>query len=55
LPNWDAPHSNGQIQEGSITWKKAQDAIKLLRQGKSKEEAISRSGVGQTRKQRISL
>jgi hypothetical protein len=38
-------HSNGQIQEGSITWKKAQDAIKLLRQGKSKEEAISRSGV----------
>ncbi|MCC5626350.1 hypothetical protein LC574_35945, partial [Nostoc sp. CHAB 5715] len=38
-------HSNGQIQEGSITWKKAQDAIKLLRQGKSKEEAILRSGV----------
>ncbi|MBC1281269.1 hypothetical protein GNF10_36465 [Nostoc sp. UCD121] len=38
-------HSNGQIQEGSITWKKAQDAIKMLRQGKSKEEAISRSGV----------
>ncbi|MBC1222695.1 hypothetical protein GNF10_31025 [Nostoc sp. UCD121] len=38
-------HSNGQIKEGSITWKKAQDAVKLLRQGKSKEEAISRSGV----------
>ncbi|MCF2151951.1 hypothetical protein IQ276_037210 [Desmonostoc muscorum LEGE 12446] len=36
---------NGQIKSGSTAWKKAQDAIRLLRQGKSREEAISRSGI----------
>ncbi|MBX9256229.1 hypothetical protein H1Q63_20235 [Desmonostoc muscorum CCALA 125] len=38
---------NGQIKSGSTTWKKAQDAIRLLRQGKSREEAVSRSGISQ--------
>ncbi|QLE59718.1 hypothetical protein [Nostoc sp. TCL26-01] len=38
-------HRNGQIKSGSTTWKKVQDAIKLLRQGKSQQEAISRSGI----------
>jgi hypothetical protein len=36
---------NGQVKPNSTTWKKVQDAIRLLRQGKSKEEAISLSGV----------
>lgn len=36
---------NGQVKAGSTTWKKAQDAIKLLRQGNSREEAVSRSGI----------
>jgi hypothetical protein len=36
---------NGQVKRGSTTWKKAQDAIRLLRQGKSREEAVSRSGI----------
>jgi hypothetical protein len=38
---------NGQIKSGSTTWNKAQDAIRLLRQGKSREEAVSRSGISQ--------
>jgi hypothetical protein len=38
-------HHNGQIKRGSIIWKKAQDAIRFLRQGKSKEEAISSSQI----------
>jgi hypothetical protein len=36
---------NGQVKQGSTTWIKVQDAIKLLRQGKSKIEAISLSGT----------
>lgn len=36
---------NGQIKFGSATWKKAQDAIRLLRQSKSRQEAISKSGI----------
>ncbi|MBD2415981.1 hypothetical protein FACHB389_31440 [Nostoc calcicola FACHB-389] len=36
---------DGQIKSGSTTWNKVQDAIRLLRQGKSREEAISRSGI----------
>ena len=36
---------HGQVKVGSRTWNKAQDAIKLLRLGKSREEAISRSGI----------
>ncbi|MEA5566640.1 hypothetical protein [Anabaena sp. UHCC 0399] len=36
---------NGQIKVGSTTWKKVQDTVKLLRQGKSHEEAISKSGI----------
>ncbi|MCC5633538.1 hypothetical protein LC613_39455 [Nostoc sphaeroides CHAB 2801] len=35
----------GLVLVGSTTWNKAQDAIRLLRQGKSREEAISGSGV----------
>lgn len=38
-------HRNGQVKEGSTTWNKAQDAIKLLRRGKSRHEAIKRSGI----------
>ncbi|WP_228059224.1 hypothetical protein [Nostoc sp. LEGE 06077] len=38
-------HRNGQIKSGSTIWKKVQDAIKLLRQGKSREEAVSKSGI----------
>ncbi|WP_311774798.1 MULTISPECIES: hypothetical protein [Nostoc] len=40
-------HRNGQILSGSTTWNKAQDAIRLLRLGKSKQEAVSRSGISQ--------
>lgn len=36
---------NGQIKSGSATWKKAQDTVRLLRQGKSQQEAISKSGI----------
>ncbi|MBD2531907.1 hypothetical protein H6G97_20890 [Nostoc flagelliforme FACHB-838] len=36
---------NGTIKLNSPTWKKAQDAIRLLRRGKSREEAASLSGV----------
>ncbi|WP_373526253.1 hypothetical protein [Nostoc sp.] len=36
---------NGQVKVGSTTWNKVQDAIRLLRQGKSQEEAISRAGI----------
>ncbi|MHC5722963.1 MAG: hypothetical protein ACYT04_26055 [Nostoc sp.] len=36
---------HGQVKVGSTNWKKAQDAIKLLRLGKSREEAISGSGI----------
>ncbi|MBE9035197.1 hypothetical protein [aff. Roholtiella sp. LEGE 12411] len=36
---------NGQVKRGSTTWRKTQDAIKLLRQGKSRTEAISRSRI----------
>ncbi|MCW5319073.1 hypothetical protein GTQ43_37250 [Nostoc sp. KVJ3] len=36
---------NGQVKVGSTNWNKAQDAMKLLRLGKSREEAISRSGI----------
>lgn len=35
----------GQVRPGSTTWNKVQDAIKLLRRGKTKEEAISLSQV----------
>ncbi len=35
----------GQVHPGSATWNKVQDAIKLLRRGKTKEEAISLSKV----------
>ncbi|WP_373526781.1 hypothetical protein [Nostoc sp.] len=35
----------GQVKPGSTTWNKVQDAIKLLRRGKTKEEAISLSQV----------
>jgi len=35
----------GQIKPNSPTWNKIQDAIRLLRQGLSKEEARIRSGV----------
>jgi hypothetical protein len=38
-------HRNRQVKEGSTIWNKAQDAIKLLRQGKSRLEAIRRSGI----------
>ena len=36
---------NSQVKPGSTTWNKVQDAIKLLRLGKSRAEAISGSGV----------
>jgi hypothetical protein len=36
---------NGQVKQGSTTWRKVQNAIKMLRQGKSKIEAISLSGI----------
>lgn len=35
----------GQIKPNSATWKKVQDAIRLLRQGKDRETAIARSGI----------
>lgn len=35
----------GTIKPNSITWKKVQDAIKLLRRGESRKTAIARSGV----------
>ncbi|MBD2511436.1 hypothetical protein [Nostoc sp. ATCC 53789] len=35
----------GEVRPGSTTWNKVQDAIKLLRRGKSREEAISLSKV----------
>ncbi|WP_341531430.1 hypothetical protein WKK05_37620 (plasmid) [Nostoc sp. UHCC 0302] len=35
----------GQIKSGSTTWNKIQDAIRLLRLGKSRQEAILRSGI----------
>jgi hypothetical protein len=37
--------SNGKIKPHSSTWSKTQDAIRLLRQGKSREKAASLSGV----------
>ncbi|UKP01219.1 hypothetical protein [Nostoc sp. UHCC 0870] len=36
---------NDQIKVGSTTWKKVQDTVRLLRQGKSHQEAISKSGI----------
>jgi hypothetical protein len=36
---------NGQVKVGSRTWNKAQDAIRLLRRGQSRESAISHSGI----------
>ncbi|MDZ7965849.1 MAG: hypothetical protein RM368_12875 [Nostoc sp. DedSLP03] len=38
----------GQVKPGSTTWNKVQDAIKLLRRGKTREEAISLSQVDKT-------
>ncbi len=35
----------GQVKPGSTTWNKVQDAIKLLRRGKTRDEAISLSRV----------
>lgn len=35
----------GQIKFNSPTWRKVQDAIRLLRQGKDRKTAISRSGI----------
>jgi hypothetical protein len=35
----------GQVKPGSMTWNKVQDAIKLLRRGKTRDEAISLSQV----------
>ncbi|MBD2492468.1 hypothetical protein [Aulosira sp. FACHB-615] len=35
----------GTIKPNSPTWKKFQDAIKLLRQGESRKTAIARTGV----------
>jgi hypothetical protein len=35
----------GQIKFNSLTWRKVQTAIKLLRQGKSRQTAIALSGV----------
>jgi hypothetical protein len=36
---------NGQIKPGTTTWNKVQDVVRLLRQGKTREEAISRSSI----------
>ncbi|MCG6133988.1 MAG: hypothetical protein MET45_04920 [Nostoc sp. LLA-1] len=36
---------NGEIKQGSPIWKKLQDTIRLLRRGKSREEAIALSGI----------
>ena len=36
---------NGQVKVGSTNWNKAQDAIRLLRRGQSRESAISHSGI----------
>lgn len=38
----------GQVRPGSTTWNKVQDAIKLLRRGKTRDEAISLSQVDKT-------
>ncbi|ODG99635.1 hypothetical protein A4S05_37250 [Nostoc sp. KVJ20] len=38
----------GQVKPGSTTWNKVQDAIKLLRRGKTIDEAISLSQVDKT-------
>jgi hypothetical protein len=38
----------GQVKPGSTTWNKVQDAIKLLRRGKTRDEAISLSQVDKT-------
>ncbi|MBD2440551.1 hypothetical protein H6G69_27820 [Nostoc sp. FACHB-110] len=35
----------GTIKPNSATWRKVQDAIKLLRQGHNRETAMARSGV----------
>jgi hypothetical protein len=37
--------SKGKIQPNSTNWRKAQDAIKLLRRGKSRDEAVALSGI----------
>lgn len=37
-----------KVKPGSTTWSKVQDAIKLLRRGKTREEAISLSQVDKT-------
>ncbi|WP_414541662.1 hypothetical protein [Nostoc sp. CCY0012] len=36
---------NGEIKQGSPIWNKLQDTIRLLRRGKSREEAIALSGI----------
>ncbi|MHC5739922.1 hypothetical protein [Nostoc sp.] len=38
----------GQVKPGDTTWNKVQDAIKLLRRGKTRDEAISLSQVDKT-------
>lgn len=38
----------GQVRPGSTIWNKVQDAIKLLRRGKTRDEAISLSQVDKT-------
>ncbi|NEU83480.1 TrbG/VirB9 family P-type conjugative transfer protein [Nostoc sp. UIC 10630] len=38
----------GQVKPGSTIWNKVQDAIKLLRRGKTRDEAISLSQVDKT-------
>lgn len=38
----------GQVKPGSTTWNKVQDAIKLLRRGQTRDEAISLSQVDKT-------
>lgn len=35
----------GQIKPNSSTWRKVQDAIRLLRQGKDRQTVIARSGI----------
>jgi hypothetical protein len=36
---------NNRIKPGSTNWKKAQNAIRLLRRGKSREQAVNLSGI----------
>lgn len=36
---------NGQVKRSSTNWKKAQDAIRLLRRGKTTDEALALSGM----------